>query len=155
MVKKKLLLFFIAMFLILINFSVKAEEYSPKFDFKGVKQDGEEIVPVNGVYSITSYSKIHIDFDLKDDNPKKMYYLINDGKYGSSMWRYSGYDSGADIYLDNDDFSDFDYNLKLCDSFECNEKYDELNLKFSFDLYEIKNNSKIYIEKVMQVKQLN
>lgn len=151
MKKSKLVMFIAFLVLVFSSFTIKADEYQPKFNFKGIKQNDVAIEPVNGVYSIVDYTDPFIEFDLDNANPKKEYYIVS--RNGNSTSGESFYSNSHGVYLilsNLNNYDDLEYTINLCDEFECNEVYDTMTIKFSFDFYEKINNSKAYVQKIVQ-----
>ena len=124
------------------------ESNEAKLKINSVKQEDNELQFENGKYVVEDYYNVIVDYELSNlDNSKE--YTI---KYVAADGSGAGFthdESNSGIYL-NVSNSQKKYTIKVCDTYECDVLYDEVEIEFDFKPYEVINNSKLYVKKVIQ-----
>lgn len=146
---KKFLNLFMCLGLLLQNFvfviPVMAEETKePKIKINSLKQGGESLNIVDGVYIVDKYDELWIDFELENATMDDNYTIrLNSMGFGYSK------DMRQTISLSpTDEIQDVD--IKVCDNYECDTIYAQETLKLKLSFYDEMKDSKILISEVSQ-----
>lgn len=124
-------------------------ESNPKLKINSITQGDNEVEYKDGKYIIREYEYIHINYELIDYDDDKSYIIQGDGVWGSN---YDTRIKNNNLIVDTNSMyrNGSNLKLKLCNNFECNNLYDEVNISFDFQLPEYINNSKLYVTKIEQ-----
>lgn len=125
-------------------------ESNPKLKINSITQGENEVEYKDGKYIIKEYDYIKINYELVDYDKSKSYTIIveyPDGRKSGLGYNIKSKNSIFNVQVNKNNPNS---KLKVCDNFECNNLYDELNVSFDFQLSEYINDSKLYVTKIEQ-----
>ena len=125
-------------------------ESNPKLKINSITQGDNEVEYKDGKYIIKEYKYLNIDYELIDYDNDKSYAIVveyPDGRKSGLGYNIKGKNNIFNVQVNKNNPNS---KLKVCDNFECNNLYDELNVSFDFKLSEYINDSKLYVTKIEQ-----
>lgn len=125
-------------------------ESNPKLKINSITQGDNKVEYKDGKYIIKEYKYLNIDYELIDYDNDKSYAIVveyPDGRKSGLGYNIKGKNNIFNVQVNKNNPNS---KLKVCDNFECNNLYDELNVSFDFKLSEYINDSKLYVTKIEQ-----